>query len=152
MGQSSLAENSRPLELVGLGRERSQSVSSNPGGRNRLHTKTRSAAQDKGLDRILRSCGPAATANDGFCSRMRPALVGRVGGSRHEKGLARKRRIGGANRKPRARSRLARPGTNLLRGCTPARRVQLVDRLLLGRQSGRSLGATPLYSRQLSGG
>src|SRR5262249_48351854 len=73
------------------------------------------------------------------------------GGSRHEEGLARKRRVGGANRKPRARGRLARDRTNL-RGCTPARRVQLVDRLLLGRQFRRRLGTTWLHPRQLRGG
>src|SRR5262249_8280481 len=102
---------------------------------------------------ILPSCGLAATAKDELCSRMPPIqLCG--GGARHEEGLGRKRRIG-ANRKPRARGRLARDRTNLrgcARGCIPARHLQLVDRLLRGRQHRRRLGTTWLHPRQLRGG
>src|SRR6516165_5456626 len=112
-----------------------------------------SAAYENEVE-ILPSCGLAATAKDELCSRMPPSLVGSGGGSRHEEGLARRRRVGGANRKPRARSRLARDRTNLrgcARGCAPARHLQLVDRLLRGRQYRRRLGTTWLHPRQLPG-
>src|SRR5215467_8093607 len=78
-------------------------------------------------------------------------VISGVRGDGHEKALARRRRAGSATRKPCNGGRLAAHSTNLRSSCSSASRdIQLVDRLLFGRQRGRHLD-TSLLHRRLTG-
>src|SRR6516164_5690800 len=106
---------------------------------------------EKGCAEIAVSCGRAATPEGGVCVYDPPLSRSRREGGEYEEVLARKRRAGSATRKPCNGGRLAAHSTNLRSSCSSASRdIQLVDRLLFGRQRGRHLD-TSLLHRRLTG-